>query len=570
MNSSLLNKFKAHKITVFLLLLSILQFSIYILLRENVCLPVVDTMDINIPQFNIVATSEYAFCSFNKTVPQILNGINRDLLTSDLNIIYWLFFFLKPFWAYTINLFFIKLVAFVGMFFFLKNNFSSFTQKQVAIGAFLFSCLPFYSFFGIGIAGQPLLINALINFHKKKENFLDYFVLFLFPFYSPLMLTNLFIIFSCGLFIVFFVLKNKKIPWRLLFSTTILLLLGLLVEYRLIHEMLNPHYVFHRVEFNFSSFVNQKGIRGLIVETIIILTKGITHVETFYFIFVLFILFLYASKIRKANYKKSLFAVITYIVLIGLLYGLRHSSFYDIFSSRIGFLKTFQIDRFYTLLPLLYFVVGAICVQSINENPDKLRKNLLTGIVMIASIVIFFSDFSIKSFKSNFRKSGSVPSYAEYYDSNLFEEVRGAIPFAPSEYRVVGVGVVPDVLQYNGFYTLDGYLNLYPLEYKKKFRKVIEKELAKSGSLKNYFDSWGNRCYLFSAEIEGQSDKRLRKNATITNLNINTQALKEITKTDIYLISVAAIQNNKEIGLEFIKEFNTSKSYRDIYLYKVI
>ena len=49
----------------------------------------------------------------------------------------------------------------------------------------------------------------------------------------------------------------------------------------------------------------------------------------------------------------------------------------------------------------------------------------------------------------------------------------------------------------NNIYAVDGYHNVYPLHYKKKFRKVIEKELDKDINLKKYYDYWGNRVYAF-------------------------------------------------------------------------
>ena len=42
---------------------------------------------------------------------------------------------------------------------------------------------------------------------------------------------------------------------------------------------------------------------------------------------------------------------------------------------------------------------------------------------------------------------------------------------------------------------LDGYHSLYPLSYKRKFREIIEIELDKNPTFKNYYDNWGSRVY---------------------------------------------------------------------------
>ncbi|MBO5281674.1 MAG: hypothetical protein J6B43_00890, partial [Lachnospiraceae bacterium] len=62
----------------------------------------------------------------------------------------------------------------------------------------------------------------------------------------------------------------------------------------------------------------------------------------------------------------------------------------------------------------------------------------------------------------------------------------------------MSLGITPAAALYNGFYCLDGYSNLYPLEYKHEFREIIARELEKSEGVRVYFDAWGNRCYLFN------------------------------------------------------------------------
>ncbi len=65
-------------------------------------------------------------------------------------------------------------------------------------------------------------------------------------------------------------------------------------------------------------------------------------------------------------------------------------------------------------------------------------------------------------------------------------------------YRVAHLGMSPAPSLMHGFYTVDGYSNNYPLEYKHLFRRVIEKELLKNEQTRLYFDEWGSRCYLFN------------------------------------------------------------------------
>jgi hypothetical protein len=564
-------KKKTGNITFLFFLLSLIQIFPLFILGVDTSVQITDVLDVYVSQYKIIASSNYAFCSFDQPANQIMNGLNRDLLVSDLSIIYLLFLGFNSFCAYTLNVLFIKSIAFIGMYVFLKNNFTTFDQKQTAIGAFLFSCIPFFPFFGIGIAGQPLLINTFINFYKKRARYTDYIVLFLFPFYSSLVFTNLFVIFVAGLFCIFVLLHEKRIPFQLVLSLLLFSILGILVEYRLIHAVLTPGFISNRVEFNAAAFITKSGMKPFVDSAIKILTTGIYHVDLFYSWLVVLMLCISIFNWQKLKASPFFLKTIASIIAIALLYGLVHSSYYFFITEKIHFLKTFQVDRFYTLLPFLYFLLTAICIQHLLQTNSVFRKKMLTIAVTLSCIVLFLNSYSLKSIFTNNQK-GKVhsPSYAEFYDATLFSKVQSAIPLAPSEYRTVSVGLEPDVLLYNGFYNLDGYLNIYPLDYKKRFRSFTEGELMKSDDLKKYFDDWGNRCYAFSSEIGKRLTPYKKDNTFINDLRFNTSALKQLTEKPVYLISTRQIKNADAIGIELVQFFQSKEFYRNIALYKVL
>jgi lipoteichoic acid galactosyltransferase len=95
--------------------------------------------------------------------------------------------------------------------------------------------------------------------------------------------------------------------------------------------------------------------------------------------------------------------------------------------------------------------------------------------------------------------------------------------------------------------------------------------LNKNEKIKNLYDDWGNRCYLFTAEygtefIDGK-DKRKTKNTEINNLEINTDVLKEMGC--LYIFSANKINNFESNNLTFEKMFTGRSSYWKIYLYKI-
>ena len=56
------------------------------------------------------------------------------------------------------------------------------------------------------------------------------------------------------------------------------------------------------------------------------------------------------------------------------------------------------------------------------------------------------------------------------YSEDLMETISERIGKDMSTYRVVHIGISPVAALMHGFYTIDGYSNNYPLEYKKAFR----------------------------------------------------------------------------------------------------
>ena len=53
------------------------------------------------------------------------------------------------------------------------------------------------------------------------------------------------------------------------------------------------------------------------------------------------------------------------------------------------------------------------------------------------------------------------------------------------------------IAAFNGFQTIDGYADIYPLRYKHSFERIIAKELDRNKAYSDYFRKWGSRVYLF-------------------------------------------------------------------------
>ncbi len=249
---------------------------------------------------------------------------------------------------------------------------------------------------------------------------------------------------------------------------------------------------------------------------------------------------------------------------------------------KLGALGAFQLDRLLWLAPCLWYLMLACCVaQVIGFARQKRRILRLAGclgcvLTAAAAGLTAFKILKDSDVKSNIQRlrNADYPaiSYSDYYAIGVLEQVRDFLRAqtgqAQEDYRVVSLGIDPAAALYHGFYCLDGYSNNYSLEYKHRFRRIIAPALSQSEYLREYYDNWGNRCYIFGTESPGYYT--IEKNGFyFRHLETDTKALRELGGD--YLLSAAYIANSGELGLTLLREepFETEDSYYRIFVYEV-
>ena len=89
------------------------------------------------------------------TYPELMNGISKNGLMSPAPFIILIFRLFKPFSAFVVCMFIVKLTSMVGMYL-LLNELTG--KRWIAfILAGLFTLFPFYTVYGLCIPGQPML-----------------------------------------------------------------------------------------------------------------------------------------------------------------------------------------------------------------------------------------------------------------------------------------------------------------------------------------------------------------------------------------------------------------------------
>lgn len=526
-----------------------------------------DNLDSNVINAKILKESGEYFSSNSEIIEQPLSGLPRISFGSELSIQTFINYIFNTYNAYVINVILIQLFAFLGMVLLLRKKYTDGNTLIIYSIAIIFSQLNFWPHAGLSVAGLPLLYYAYLIYNEKR--LLSLAIVLFYVLYSSFVLTGMFLIAMFGFLIIYKIIKKEKAMNDIVF-VSILTSLYLVAEYRLVISTFIPVFISHRTEFvaptfnlsqAFSVFLKmvfQEYGHNVKMPEIIIISTVIMFISIKYII-------------RKDDIIK----VIGTIIFIALLSVTMQSSFVYGLTSQIDVLKTIQLQRFYWLLPSLFYILFFLVLDNF------WRKKWGTLVIIVLFIQFVYVAHTNTNWRQIikteiFKQEAGVLTYKQFYSPELYQEIRDYIDKDQSNYRVVSLGLQPAAALYSGFYTIDGYFANYPLAYKRKFYKIIEDELNKNEIARKYFQNFGSVVILLSDEIIDRRGgrgfiiptiQRHEENRVIHQLDINTNILREMNCQ--YIFSAVKIKNAEELNITFEKYFEKKESPWGIYLYSI-
>ena len=555
----------------------------YFILGENASFRIVDFLDDEVIQYYL--SGKYFFSGFHTRVAEWFNGADKFAIQPPCFLLIWPFYFLSFYQGVLFSLASGVFFAYTGMFLLIRKVLRGDYDEIAVVISFLFSILPFYPSYGLSSIGIPLVIWGFWEIYENRHPVLGYFTICFYGLYSSLVWSGYFVIgFSLLFCILLFIKKEKSGALRVFIGSVLLGINYLFVFKDTIYGLLfsgveshrnTPGRVYIPASFKstFQSLFKYGQYHAPSQHTYIMAGSLLVIIGVF-------LLFFINKKSRKVKQKWILAsALFVGVLLIALFAAFYQSEWGYRLRSHLGALESIQFDRVYWLYPTIWYLEFAVCVAIVFDLCKiYFNRKMVSGIVRVITITgisVFMVPYLISKnteYRANLlrlmgKETGMV-TYAQYYDEDLFKNIKDYIGKDPSEYRVVCLGMAPAVASANGFYTLDAYSTNYSLDYKMKFREVIARELEKNAELEWYFDSWGNRCYLYSAELGKNWDIRKTDDLSVTNWEINTDALKELSCD--YIFSAVEIKNAAQIGLTLTEEFEQPDSYRHIYLYHIM
>ncbi len=204
-----------------------------------------------------------------------------------------------------------------------------------------------------------------------------------------------------------------------------------------------------------------------------------------------------------------------------------------------------------TGVALMIVLLQLLCVLSGEREYQDTRNNLFQSIVPTY-------------YEERLYKEHNRVTYHQFIDKEFWNHVKNCIQYRNE--KVVSVGFHPSITMANGFNTIDGYLPLHPMNYQKAFREIIAPTLERYDSLREYYDTWGGRMYVYADNTRNTNvakDKPVEYKA----LYINTDAFAK--QGGKYVLSRYVLTNAADIQLEMITECDNPGSIYHIFVYQV-
>ncbi len=212
-----------------------------------------DCLDGYVPVLSVFCRSEVFLADSRAAFEPLLGGLPRNCLPSESNLYVLPYRFMSAFGAFVFCDFVVRVVALLGMALLLRRHLIPQAPTFVLCGAALcFALLPFYPCVGLSVAGQPLLLYALLNLRNRDRACHNWLIVGLFPFLSSAVMIGFVLVALLGVAVLYEALRRRQATMNLLLGWGILTVGYALAEHRLCMQVFAASsFVSHRIEFAF-------------------------------------------------------------------------------------------------------------------------------------------------------------------------------------------------------------------------------------------------------------------------------------------------------------------------------
>lgn len=555
------------------------QALIFAIFRQDSYIQIHDNLDLFMAHYQMIKLN-HGWFSHGVDMP-MLHGINRDLLGSEFLLYNLLYVIFPGFSAYIIGYF---LKIFIGLFSFnllFKDIYKEKYEEYKAIillAGLAYGLVPVFPAYGIAFTSLPLIIYLVKKLYEKPNVWL-YAAVFLYPLLSYFSYIGFFILAYMCVVVIYLWIKDKKFPLSV-FGSVVTLAVGYVIfEYRLFMAMLFDDTVTIRTTMARADLSLSDALYSGISE--FMMPSFHNQDSHSYFVLVLMVVMLIvtlAGHIRRSEYKKIItdpIILITLLILFNcLIFGLcDFAPFRGLLEAIVPPLKGFDFSRTVFFNPFLWYALLAVMCIRIKDGVKIVILPYALALVAVLVVMLVpqtYNDFYYTVYNQAFKilkaKETSTVNYREFYSTALFDEVKDNIDYN-GEWSAA-YGLHPAVLQYNGISTVDGYLGMYPQEYKEKWISIEEPAFAGSPSLAQYYKEWGARVCLYSGNDENTYAPVRVMDPEDKRLLVNMDELKTLDVK--YIFARFEISNADDNHMTLKGVYEDASSPYQIYVYELI
>ena len=582
-------------------LFSLLICMPYLILGENSIVSYHDQLDGELLTY--LLNAKYLFQGMGE-YPEIMGGISPNGVVSPAPLYILFYRLFSPFVGFMCSMLLNKVVGFLFLYLLIVRLTG---RRFIAFFTGVwFVCLPFYPVYGLCIPGQPMLFYALLRLWElggekapKKQWIIPIILILFYGAASSLALCG----FTCLTVILFLVLAGLL---RGKGRQTIGLMVGggvLAVTYAVFNlSLIKQLLPFARSDFQTHKSEMRVSAAPFWNEFFSVFLNGEDYCNAFA-VFILPVvavsaisLILYLWKLRVKGGKlegemakrligqgRSMFFLLIGLVMIAFWRALYQSKgFVATRNMSKGVWHEFNFGRFTWLMPFLWCLVFALAcdillvfLQLVIKEKGKqtvlcaARVILCLAALLPAGMGAYRGDLKPNVVKLLRGGDYYMLTWKQFFAQDLYDEADKIIGRPKEDYRIVSLGIYPAAASYNGFYCLDAYSNNYDLEYKHQFRRIIAPQLEKSDYLREWFDDWGNRCYMLLAQFGNYFTCEKKWGAYTDEYEFDLNALKEMGGE--YIISAIYLNNWQGSGLRLLNEepIQTQDSWYRLWVYEI-
>jgi hypothetical protein len=384
-------------------LVLLLYFIPFIIYGESSPILIYDNADSFIIWQVILAKYGFLFGSDQGIIYSIMGGVPLWTLDTEYSIITLLFSKFSPFLAYLLNLIFIHLIGYIGMYLLLSNFFIPNKNKFISYGvALCFALIPFWPQNGIGVSGLPLIIYIFLKFRENNYNLIYLLIILLFPFYSSFAYIGIPLLIGLFLIWIYDIIVKKQFNIVFILALILITVIYSIVEHQLLlNILLNHDFISVRNSVYWTSNY-YSDIKKMLYHYLISTTHPFNEYEAWSFQFPVIILTLICTIIIciLPKYKKYIPNInlnyIFYTTLILILFFIPFSN--------LSLLQYYRLNIIQLFIIIFLFIIYLVFLKVNNVNKSVTQLKILFSLIIIISITVGF-EIPIDNYISQYTKS---------------------------------------------------------------------------------------------------------------------------------------------------------------------